>query len=157
MLYGIVLGIHVCTLSAALLSFVAREVLLMFARGGRRSAARVALLASRCGGVLASMGVLAGIVLVLVGGWPLMTPWLLMSMAVIAVLMVVERRFVRPWEARMRPALGGDMSIAQLKAFASEKTALIARATMLALFGVVAALMATKPGLALFQAHGLPG
>jgi len=126
------------------------ESLLILARRGQSSAARMALRAGRSANLLAGVGVLAGIVLVLVGGWPLLTPWLLLSLVLIAALMAVERKFVRPWEARIRSALDSKVSSTQIKAFASEQTALIGRATVIALFGIVAGLMTTKPELAIF-------
>jgi hypothetical protein len=150
MLYGTVLGIHACTLLAALLLFVVGELLLILARRGQSAPARMALLASSFGNLMASIGVFAGLILVFVGGWSLLTPWLLVSLALIATLVVVGRMFVRPWEARVRSALSGDSSRVQIKAFASEKAALIGRTTVIALFGIVAGLMATKPELALF-------
>jgi hypothetical protein len=100
---------------------------------------------------MAGIGVLAGIILVLVGGWSLLTPWLLVSFALIAALMVVGRKFVRPWEARVRSALRSDASSKQIKSIASEKTALIGRTTVMALFGIVAGLMSLKPELVLFH------
>ncbi len=53
----------------------------------------MALHASRFGNLLAGTGVLAGIVLIFAGGWSLLTPWLAISFALIAVLMAVERKF----------------------------------------------------------------
>jgi hypothetical protein len=149
MLYGTVLAIHACTLVAALLLFVVGELLLILARRGNHSPARMALLASSSGSVMAGIGVLAGIILMFVGGWSPLTPWLLVSFALIAALMVVERKFVRPWEARIRSALSSGASSTQLKAFASEKTAFVGRATLIGLFGIVAGLMTMKPGVAL--------
>jgi hypothetical protein len=151
MLYGTVLGVHAGSLLAALLLFVLGELLLILARRGQSSPARMALLASSSGNLMAGVGVLAGIILVFVGRWSLLTPWLLVSVAPIAALMVVERRFVRPWEARVRSALRSDASSAQIKTFASEKTALIGRATVMALFAIVAGLMTMKPALSLFS------
>jgi hypothetical protein len=150
MLYGTILVIHACTLLAALLLFVVGELLLILARRGQSSPARLAVLASSSGNLMAGIGVLAGILLVFVGGWSLLTPWLLVSFALIAALMAVGRKFVRPWEARARSALSYDASSAEIKAFASEKTALVGRATVIALFGIVAGLMTMKPELALF-------
>src|SRR5262245_49888037 len=151
MLYGTVLWIHACTLSGALLLFVVRELLLILARLGQSAPARMALFATSSGNVMAGVGVLAGIILVLVGGWSVLTPWLLVSFALIAALMMVGRKFVRPWEARVRSALGSDASSKQIKSIASERTALIGRAAVIALFGIVAGLMTLKPELALFS------
>ena len=148
MLYPIVLLIHACTLLAALLLFVTGELLLILARRGPSSLAGMALRASSAGNLLAGIGVLAGVALLLIGGWSLLTPWLLVSFALIAALMIVGRKFVRPWETRVRSALGSEASSAQVRASASEKAALIGRLTVIALFISVAGLMTLKPGLA---------
>jgi hypothetical protein len=111
----------------------------------------MALLASGYRNLMVEIGVLAGIVLLFVGGWSLMTPWLLVSFALVAALIVVERKFVRPWEARVRSALGTGASSTQIKTFASEKSALIGRATVIALFFLVAGLMTMKPELPLLS------
>src|SRR5262245_23820448 len=150
MLYGIVLGIHACALLAALLLFVVGEFLLMVARRGQPAPARIALLASRSGGLMAGIGLLAGIVLLFVGGWSLLTPWLIASFVLIATLSRIGRGFVRPWEALARSALAGDATSKQITRLASEKTAMIGRATVIALFGLIAGLMTMKPDLALF-------
>src|SRR5262245_35593514 len=147
MLYGTVLKIHVCSMLGALLSFVVGEVLLILARRGQLRAARIAILAGSSGNLLAGIGVLAGIILVFAGRWSPLTPWLLVSLALIAALMIVARKFVRPWEGRVRSALSSDATRTQLKAFASERAALIGRAIVIALFGIVAGLMTMKPAL----------
>ncbi len=151
MLYEIVLGIHASTLSAALLLFVVGEALLLVARRGQSSAARTAIRANSLANRMAGVGVLAGAVLVVVGSWSLLTPWLLLSLALVAALMVVGRKFVHPWEARIRSLLGSGASSAQIKAIASEKVALAGRAAVITLFGMVAGLMAMQPHLALLS------
>ena|SRR5262252_1403724 len=151
MLYQTILGIHVFALLAALLLFASGEFLLFLARRGRSAPARMALLASSSGELMAGIGVLGGIVLVFVGGWSLLTPWLLASFVAIAALILIGRKFVRPWEVRVRSALRSGASSTQLEAFVREKTALIARVAVIALFGVIAGLMTVKPALALFS------
>ena len=111
----------------------------------------MALHASRFGNLLAGTGVLAGIVLIFAGGWSLLTPWLAISFALIAVLMAVERKFVRPWAALAQTALSGTATALQVNAFASDKRALFGRVSVIALLALVAALMATKPELNLFH------
>jgi len=149
MLYSTVLMVHTGATLAALLSFMAGELFLAMARRGQWQPARMALLADRSAHLLLNLGVLAGIVLVFLGGWPLWTPWLLAAFAVIAAAMVVQKKFVAPWQTRIESALGGEAAGAQVEAFAGEKSALIARVAVIALFGVVAALMTTKPSFAL--------
>jgi hypothetical protein len=112
---------------AALVLFVAIELLLIAARRGKRGPARVAFLVSRFSGLLVSAGLLAAIVLVFVGGWSLWTPWLVVSVALIAALMAVERKFVRPWATQAQTALRGAVSAVEIKAFADDKRALVGR------------------------------
>ncbi|MBZ9725813.1 hypothetical protein FJ872_11955 [Mesorhizobium sp. B2-5-9] len=147
MLYGIVLGIHTCTLCAALLLFAVNELLLIPARRGQRGPARMAFFASRFAGLLITAGVLAGIVLVFIGGWSLLTPWLVLSFALIAALMAVEHKFVRPWATQAQAALRGAVSAVEVKAIASDKRALAGRMAMITLFALIVALMTTKPEL----------
>ncbi|MDR6425709.1 divalent metal cation (Fe/Co/Zn/Cd) transporter [Variovorax paradoxus] len=149
MLYTTALMIHAGATLAALLSFVAGELLLAIARKGRSQPARMALRAGRLAHLLLNLGVLAGIALVFLGGWPLWTPWLLAAFAVIAAAMVVRSEFVAPWESRVESALGGKASDEQVGAFASERSAFVGRVSVIALFGVVAALMTMKPSFAL--------
>lgn len=148
-MYTTALMIHAGATLAALLSFMAGELLFAIARGGRWWPARMALRAGWSAHLLLNVGVLAGILLVFLGGWPLWTPWLLAAFAVIAAAMVVRKRFVAPWETRVESALRGGASRTQIEAFASEKSALVARVSVIVLFGVVAALMTMKPSFAL--------
>jgi hypothetical protein len=147
MLYGTVLEIHASTMSAALLLFMANELLLIPARRGRRGPARIAFFASRFAGALVGVGVLAGIVLVYLGGWSLLTPWLLASLALIAALMAVERKFVRPWAMRAQTALRGIVTGEEIEAFAGDRRALAGRIAMITLFALIVALMTMKPEL----------
>ena len=147
MFYEVVLWTHASAMLAALVLFVVSEILLILAQKYRSSLARSALRANSIGGMLTGIGVLGGITLVYVGGWPLLTPWLLASLALIAVLMTVGRLFVSPWQAKIQSALSADISGAPLKTFISDKTALIGRAAMIALFVLIVALMTEKPDL----------
>jgi uncharacterized membrane protein len=146
MLYVTVLDVHALAMSAAIMLFLASELLLVPAR---REPVRIALLASRLANMLAGIGVLAGIGLVYIGGWPLVTPWLLVSLALIAVLVVIGRKFVGPWETLGRSALDDAASGVKVKTFARNKRALFGRISVLALFALVATLMVTKPDLGL--------
>ncbi|TIP03924.1 MAG: NAD(P)(+) transhydrogenase (Re/Si-specific) subunit beta [Mesorhizobium sp.] len=145
MVYTGMLDVHAFGMMAAVLLFVTTE-LLLFA-GGRARLARFALYASRFGNMLAMIGMLAGIGLIYLGGWPLTTPWLLFSFVLIAIMMVVSRRFVRPWQQRFQAAVAGA-SHADLDALAGDRRALVGRAAVLALFVLVAATMMLKPELA---------
>jgi hypothetical protein len=150
MLYVTVLTIHRFVVLAALLAFISAELLLFLARRGHRSPAGIAVGAGSFATVMVTIGVLAGVILLFVGGWPL-TPWLLTSFALIGTLMVIRRKFVGPWEARIQSALKSNASSTEIKTFARERTALVGRAIVLALFGLVAGLMATKPDFAFLK------
>jgi hypothetical protein len=150
MLYGTVLAIHAYAMCAALMLFVANELLLIPARRGRPGPARVAFFASRFAGGLVGAGVLAGIVLVFLGGWSLLTPWLLASIALIVVLMTVEHKLVRPWATKAQTALRGAITGKEIRTFAGDKRALAGRMAMITLFALIVALMTVKPELNLF-------
>ncbi|GLQ57202.1 hypothetical protein [Devosia nitrariae] len=89
-MYAGVVTIHATAMTAALALMVLGEVLLIPARLGQLASLRLALLATRAVGVLIPVGLLAGIGVVIVGGWPLLTPWLLCSFAMIGLLIVVD-------------------------------------------------------------------
>lgn len=110
----------------------------------------MAFFVSRFAGLLMGAGVLAGIVVFFLGGWSLLTPWLVVSFVLIAALMAVERKFVRPWATQAQTTLRGTVSAIEVKKFAGDKGALAGRMTMITLFALIVALMATKPELNLF-------
>lgn len=146
MLYRLILAIHACTMSAALLMFVARELLLLAVRHGRIGAARTALHVNRVAGILTMIGVVAGISLFFLGAWPL-TPWLIASLCLIAGLMLVERRMLVAWYGRAQAVQHGVAPCLDILALARDERALLARLVVLALFGLVALLMTVKPQL----------
>lgn len=146
MLYPIILGIHGYGMCIALLLFVASELLLVVARRGRAAPARAALHLSRYAGIVVPVGVLAGIALFFAGGWPL-TAWLLASLTLVALLIVVERRLVGPWQARARPVLEGAASSDEVRVLVRDTRALLGRVAMMGLFGLVVLLMIVKPHL----------
>lgn len=150
MLYGTVLAIHAYAMCAALFLFVANELLLIPARRGQRGPASMAFFTSRFAGLLVGVGVLAGIAVVYLGGWSLLTPWLLVSFALIAALMTVDSKLVRPWATQAQTALRGAVSAVEVKTFAGDRRALFGRLTMIALFALIVALMTTKPELSQF-------
>ena len=145
--YGSILIAHAGSMAAALLLFVAGELLWIPARWGKASPARIALVSRRIAGMFAAIGVVSGVVLLVVGGWSPAASWLLASFALIAALMVVERILIRPWETRARSAFREAPSVDEVKAIAGETRALLGRLAMLALFALVAALMVAKPAL----------
>lgn len=146
MLYRIILGIHAYGMFAALLMFVARELLLIPARKGWIGPAKAALHFSRFAGIAATIGVLAGITLFFLGGWPL-APWLMASLALIAMLMVVERNMLGSWQERAKTIFEGIASDREVRALARDPRALLGRLIVVGLFGLIALLMTIKPPL----------
>lgn len=139
--------IHAVTMAAAMVLMMVCETLLLVARSGRRRPAWLAFRAGRVGGVMAAVGVVSGIVVLLIGGWPLRTPWLLVSLALIAAMAIVEHRFVRPWQALSAPVLARDVAGPGIRAVATDTQGLIGRMLVIALFAAVGALMVFKPDL----------
>jgi uncharacterized membrane protein len=148
MFYEGILDIHALGMAAAVVLFVSAELLLFAGVGEKARLARIALAASRFGNMLAMIGMLAGVALIYLGGWPLTTPWLLLSFALIAAMMVISRRFVRPWEQRFQAAVAGA-SRSDLGALAGDRKALIGRVAVIALFALIAGVMTLKPDLAM--------
>lgn len=148
MLYTGILDIHAFGMTAAFVLFLAGELLLAAGVHGAARPARLALSVSRIGNLFVTIGIVAGLALVYLGGWPLTAPWLLLSFALIAALMVVNRRLVRPWEEKFQAAVA-DGTQADLGALAGDRKALVGRLTVIALFALVAAVMIVKPELAL--------
>jgi len=147
MLFKLALGIHVGAMLAATVLLIATEALLAPGRRGDSSAIRKSLRAARFGTLAADVGVLAGVVLAVGGGWSPLTPWLLVSLALVATVMVTARKLVRPWQDRVRSALDNAATAADLSALASDRSALAGRIAVIALFGAIAALMTAKPAL----------
>jgi len=145
-LYSIVLAIHAGGMGMALLLFASRELVLVRARSGRIGAARAAVRIGQLASVLTGVGVVAGIVVFFLGGWPL-APWLLASLALIAALMTVERRMLRAWHLRAEAILRVAPSSADARTLARDAHALRGRLAVTGLFALVALLMTIKPGL----------
>ncbi|MGF6257009.1 hypothetical protein [Ensifer sp. LBL] len=146
-MYAHVVMIHAAAMGTAFLLLAARELLFITASRGQIGAAKLALTANRIAGLLTGIGIAGGIGLIVLGGWPLSTPWLLVSFTLIATLMVVESRFVRPWEAQVQPALQGAIDKIEIRALLGNKRALRGRLASILLFALVIALMVVKPDL----------
>ncbi len=146
-MYAHVVMIHAAAMGTAFLLFAARELLFISARRGQIGAAKLALTANRIAGLLTGIGIAGGIGLIVLGGWPLSTPWLLMSFTLIAALMIVENSVVRPWEAQVHPALEGTIDELEVRTLLRNKRALGGRLASISLFAVIIALMVVKPDL----------
>jgi len=150
MYYQMIVQTHAYALTVALACFLIAEVLLFAARSGRVMSARAALAANGIGGLLAGVGIIAGIGLVIAGPWPLRSPWLIASFPVIALLMAIEHRLVRPWEARLKMTLRGEPTATDIEALATEKSAFTGRIVMICLFALIMVVMSAKPGFSAF-------
>lgn len=146
--YQVALWVHVYAMGTALILFLCGELLLVIARGERRLPAKNALLAYRVGGILMAIGVVAGIALVFLGGWSLLTPWLLIALALIGGLLAIERKMVSPWAVQAQTALRTG---APVRAIATDGRALAGRVMLITLFVLIVALMVTKPEFNLLQ------
>ncbi len=146
-MYGNIVTIHAIAMSAALVLMVLGELLFIPARLGRVNPARFALVANRIVGPLIAVGIFTGIALVILGGWSLLTPWLLCSFGLIVLLITVESIFVRPWITKVRrlPEVGG--SDVGVRAILTDNRALLGRLTMIILFSLVVLMMRIKPEL----------
>jgi hypothetical protein len=149
MLYPALLLVHASAMAATIALMVLAELLLLAARFGHVGPARTAFGANRVAGVLAAMGIASGIAVLLLGGWPLWTPWLLASLALIAAMFVVERRLVRPWQALSLPILRRAAPGPGIQAVATDARGLLGRMAVIALFAAIGALMLVKPALGL--------
>ncbi|MGH8085089.1 MAG: hypothetical protein ACREPV_07415 [Lysobacter sp.] len=142
--------IHASTMAAAIALTVLSELLLLAARSGRGGPARMAFRANRVGSVLITAGLVSGIAVLVLGGWPLWTPWLLVSLALIVAMAVIERRFVQPWQTLSAPVLRRDAAGPGIRAVATDTQGLLGRMAVIALFAAISVLMVVKPTLATF-------
>ncbi len=147
MLYLSLVAIHVATMLGAFALLVLTELIFVSARRGLASHARLGLAAGRVAGILIAVGLVSGIALLFLGGWSLLTPWLLLSFALIGLLIGVESVLVSPWQAKVRPAVQDDRFSAELGDILGDKRALSGRLTMIVLFALITATMMTKPDI----------
>lgn len=149
MLYASFLLIHKLIVSAALLLLVLGELLFLLARTGQPLSAKLALRSTHVGKVVVTIGMLAGFVLVFDGGWSPFALWLVASYALVAALMVAERKIVRPWEASIKDTLRASINKENLASLARNNHALAGRLAQVSALIAVALLMSFKPTLGL--------
>ncbi|UDM53218.1 hypothetical protein [Cupriavidus sp. MP-37] len=140
--YTALVRIHASLLFASLAALLAAEVLIAGVRTDRSALARVVLVANRTSHMLAGVGLFAGLALVITGPWPLLTPWLLLSLALIGLWAMVARTWVRPWMLALEGAIGAGEGVAALS---RDKRALLGRVAFLALYVSIMAVMFKKP------------
>lgn len=146
-MYANIVMIHAAAMGTAVLLFAAREFLFIAACRGPIGAAEWALIVNKFAGLFIGVGIAGGIALVFLGSWSLLTPWLLTSFALIAILMVVENWFVRPWVTKLHLVLQGNSDKLEIQALLGNKRALGGRLATIGIFAVIVALMAVKPDL----------
>src|SRR5262245_31284427 len=150
MSYELTLLAHAAALIGALACLVAAEFLFLAARSRPASLASWAVAVRRIGGGLSAVGILAGIALVVIGHWPLLTPWLVTSFILIAALIGVGRKCVEPWETRVKSSLmTGHASAGGIGLILGEAGPLFGRLIVIGLFAAIIGLMSVKPDLSL--------
>jgi uncharacterized membrane protein SirB2 len=146
--YELILQTHAFALIGAIGCLVVAELLLLAARRDPVRLASAALITRRVGNVLATIGIIAGVALLVVGRWPLVTPWLIASFVLIALLIGVGRGMVQPWETRLKTSLGnGHATDTDIGPLVGDKGAFLARMIVIGLFALIIGLMTTKPDL----------
>ena len=150
MAYELILLAHAAALIGALACLVGAELLFLAARSRPAGFASWAVGVRRIGSALSAVGILAGIALVVIGQWPLLTPWLVASFVLIALLIAVGRRLVEPWEVRLKNSLGAGLaSSTGVGPMLSEARPLLGRLIVIGLFVAIIGLMSAKPDLSL--------
>lgn len=143
--YPALVPVHACAMVVAAALMLAGELLFIAARAGRARPARLAFRAIRFAGYAAGVGMVAGIALLLIGGWPLRTPWLAASLVLVVAMMAVEGFLVRPWQELSLVVLQRDDSGPGVSAVARDARGLSGRLVMITLFVVIGVLMIAKP------------
>jgi len=105
----------------------------------------LAVKSSRISGYLVLIGLIAGIALVVLGGWSLITPWLVISFLLIACLIAVESAFISPWQAQLKRMIEKEDYTTDLSVLLSNPRAQAGRAAMILIFVLIFVLMMTKP------------
>jgi hypothetical protein len=150
--YELILLTHASALIGAVGCLVIAELLLLAARSRPVKFAITALIVGRIGNILTAVGIIAGIALFIVGPWDLLTPWLVASLVLIALLIGVGRRLVQPWEARLKISLeNARASDPAIRPLVGERGALLGRMIVIGLFVLIICLMTAKPDLSLLS------
>lgn len=137
---------HSGAMSSALVLLVVCEVLLVAARSrGHMRLVSMALKSSKISGYFVLVGLIAGIALVVLGGWSLIAPWLLISFFLIACLIAVESAFISPWQEKLKQMIGSDCRTSDLSVLLKSPRAQTSRAAMILIFVLIFVLMTTKP------------
>ena len=92
------------------------------------------------------IGLLAGVALVVIGGWSPLAPWLVAAYGLLVLMSIVGRVSTR-WQQQVQGALQpgvGTVAQAGLHAILTDRRATLARWAVIALFLTIIAVMRTK-------------
>ncbi len=156
-IYLLLRSTHVFAMFLSLVLAIGTELLLLLA--GRvwnieelerryRSAQRLLQIANYA--VFA--GFLAGIALVVRGGWNPLTPWLVASYFLFALMDVIGRASTRPWQQQLHQSFDvgtGGTTTADIHALLADRRAMLARWAIIALLLTIMALMRLTPSFGL--------
>jgi plastocyanin len=148
-LYPILKTIHATAMTIAFVMLVLREIMLL-SGGYLQAAPRLYRRSKRIAKVsepLAMGGILAGVLTALVGGWNLLTPWLVLAYALIASTFIFGGKFILPWEKRLEAleASPDGLTTAAIQPILRERRALFGRWLMIVIILSVMVVMRTKP------------
>lgn len=145
MTYSFVLSLHVTGILCSTILLVVSEVLLVIGRNGRLKMLGLALSSRRIGDRLLSAALVAGALLLFMGGWSPLTGWMLLSLVLVGVLKLVAAHYVRPWELSMEMAMVKDARALPLSVLLAGRRAIFFRLSLVALILIIAGLMICKP------------
>ena len=97
------------------------------------------------------LGFLAGIALVIIGGWNPLAPWLVAAYGIFILMDVVGRVGTRPWLRQLQWMLAhpNGAAMSDLRRLIAEPRAMLARWSIVALVLVIMVLMRQKPSFGL--------
>ena len=97
------------------------------------------------------LGFLAGIVLVIMGGWSPLAPWLVAAFSLFVLTDVIGRIGTRPWQHQLQGMLAqaNGAVVGDLQGRLAQPRAMFARWFILALLLVIMVLMRQKPSFGL--------
>ena len=155
-LYLLVRQTHVLSMVVSLvLAVIAEAVLLRAARMGQGEQiaylSRVAERVLKGSDLTRFLGFLAGIGLVIIGGWNPFAPWLVAAYGIFILMDVVGRVGTRPWQRQFQGMLAhaDGAAMSDLRGLIAEPRAMLARWSIVALLLVVMVLMRQKPSFGL--------
>jgi plastocyanin len=148
-LYPILKTIHATAMTIAFVMLVVREIMLL-SGGYLQAAPRLYRWSKRIAKVsepLALGGLLAGVLTALVGGWDLLTPWLVLAYVLIASTFIFGGKFILPWEKRLEAleASPDGLTTAAIQPILRERGAMFGRWLMIVIILSVMVVMRTKP------------